>query len=138
MRRPYIKTVSSTVSSVLANGVVPIGSTLVTGYCKAAMTLNGNLSISVNDSCVNGYLVTVNATFTAPAAGTVALNVSRNGTPIDGATASTSVATANTEVRSLSFATIVKSVPSAPDTLTLVNSGVAATFSNVEFDIYRL
>lgn len=102
------------------------------------MTLNGNLSISVNDSCVNGYLVIVNATFTAPAAGTVALNVSRNGTPIDGATASTSVATANTEVRSLSFATIVKSVPSAPDTLTLVNSGVAATFSNVEFDIYRL
>ena len=138
MRRPYIKTVSSTASSVLANGVVPIGNTLVTGYCKAAMTLNGNSSISVNDSCVNGYLAIVNATFTAPAAGTVALNVSRNGTPIDGATASTSVATANTEVRSLSFATIVKSVPSAPDTITLVNSGVAATFSNVEFDIYRL
>ena len=138
MRRPYIKTVSSTASSVLANGVVPIGNTLVTGYCKAAMTLNGNSSININDSCVNGYLVMVNATFTAPAAGTVVVDVSRNGTPIDGARTSTSVAKATTEVQSLSVSTIVKSVPSAPDTLTLVNSGVAATFSNVEFDIYRL
>lgn len=80
MRRPYIKTVSSTASSVLAGGIVPIGTTLVTGYCKAAMTLNGNSSVSINDNCVNGYLIAVNATFTAPAAGTVVLNVSRNGT----------------------------------------------------------
>lgn len=138
MRRPYIKTVSSTTSSVLAGGTVPIGNTLVTGYCKAAMTLNGNSSVSINDNCVNGYLIAVNATFTAPAAGTVVLNVSRNGTPIEGATASAVVSTANTEVQSLSFTTTVKSLIAAPDTLSIVNAGVAANFSNVEFDIYRL
>lgn len=138
MRRPYIKTVSSTASSVLAGGTVPIGNTLVTGYCKAAMTLNGNSSVSINDNCVNGYLIAVNATFTAPAAGTVVLNVSRNGTPIEGATASAVVSTANTEVHSLSFTTTVKSLIAAPDTLSIVNAGVAANFSNVELDIYRL
>ncbi len=138
MRRPYIKTVSSTASSVLAGGTVPIGNTLVTGYCKAAMTLNGNSSVSINDNCVNGYLIAVNATFTAPAAGTVVLNVSRNGTPIEGATASAVVSTANTEVQSLSFTTTVKSLIAAPDTLSIVNAGVAADFSNVELDIYRL
>nr|DAG51352.1 MAG TPA: hypothetical protein [Caudoviricetes sp.] len=138
MRRPYIKTVSSTASSVLAGGTVPIGNTLVTGYCKAAMTLNGNSSVSINDNCVNGYLIAVNATFTAPAAGTVVLNVSRNGTPIEGATASAVVSTANTEVHSLSFTTTVKSLLAAPDTLSIVNAGVAANFSNVELDIYRL
>lgn len=138
MRRPYIKTVSSTASSVLAGGTVPIGNTLVTGYCKAAMTLNGNSSVSINDNCVNGYLIAVNATFTAPAAGTVVLNVSRNGTPIEGATASAVVSTANTEVQSLSFTTTVKSLVAAPDTLSIVNAGVAANFSNVELDIYRL
>lgn len=138
MRRPYIKTVSSTTSSVLAGGIVPIGTTFVTGYCKAAMTLNGNSSVSINDNCVNGYLIAVNATFTAPAAGTVVLNVSRNGTPIEGATASAVVSTANTEVQSLSFTTTVKSLIAAPDTLSIVNTGVAANFSNVELDIYRL
>lgn len=138
MRRPYIKTVSSTASSVLAGGTVPIGNTLVTGYCKAAMTLNGNSSVSINDNCVNGYLIAVNATFTAPAAGTVVLNVSRNGTPIEGATASAVVSTANTEVQSLSFTTTVKSLIAAPDTLSIVNASVAADFSNVELDIYRL
>lgn len=138
MRRPYIKTVSSTASSVLAGGTVPIGTTLATGYCKAAMTLNGNSSVSINDNCINGYLIAVNATFTAPAAGTVVLNVSRNGTPIEGATASAVVSTANTEVQSLSFTTTVKSLIAAPDTLSIVNAGVAADFSNVELDIYRL
>lgn len=138
MRRPYIKTVSSTTSSVLAGGTVPIGTTLVTDYCKAAMTLNGNSSVSINDNCINGYLIAVNATFTAPAAGTVVLNVSRNGTPIEGATASAVVSTANTEVQSLSFTTTVKSLIAAPDTLSIVNAGVAADFSNVELDIYRL
>lgn len=102
------------------------------------MTLNGNSSVSINDNCVNGYLIAVNATFTAPAAGTVVLNVSRNGTPIEGATASAVVSMANTEVHSLSFTMTVKSLLAAPDTLSIVNAGVAANFSNVELDIYRL
>lgn len=48
------------------------------------------------------------------------------------------VSTANTEVQSLSFTTTVKSLVAAPDTLSIVNAGVAADFSNVELDIYRL
>lgn len=103
------------------------------GYEISQQFANTNAQMA---SCC--YLIAVNATFTAPAAGTVVLNVSRNGTPIEGATASAVVSTANTEVHSLSFTTTVKSLLAAPDTLSIVNAGVAANFSNVELDIYRL
>ena len=47
MARPYIKTVTGTVS-VLADGAVPLGQTLVTGYCRQSLYMLGNgVNISV-------------------------------------------------------------------------------------------
>lgn len=138
MKRSYVKTVTSTSTSVLANSVVPIGSTLVTGYNRSNIAKVGT-GIVIYDNCTNAYKVTVNATFTAPVAGTVSLQVQQNGSNVVGATASTTITTATTEVRNLSFSTIVRSTGGCiDDVITLLNSDLAITISNVEFDVERL
>lgn len=96
-------------------------------------------SIIVSDMGSNYYLVTVNATFTAPAAGVITLKLQQNGIDVIGATASTTITTATTEVRSLSFTAIVRTFNNnALDTLTLVNSGLAATYSNIGVTVTRM
>ena len=91
---------------------------------------------SSNDSIVLGtsgyYHVSVTETFTAPAAGTVILQARQDNLPITGATASTTITTANTEVRSLSYDFIVRvNCCNGPVTLSFVNSGVAINTSNI-------
>lgn len=137
-RKSYVKTVNSNATSVLANSVVPIGTTLVTGYDRCNIEVIGN-SIVIYDHCSNGYKVTTNVTFTAPVAGTVTLLMQQNGVNIAGATASTTVTTATTEVRNLSFSTIIKSTSgSVNDIVTLLTGSLAITTSNVEFDVEKL
>lgn len=137
-RKSYVKTVNSNSTSVLANSVVPIGTTLVTGYDRCNIERIGN-SIVIYDRCSNGYKVTANVTFTAPVAGTITLLMQQNGVNIVGATASTTITTAATEVRNLSFSTIVKSTSGTTnDIITLLTDSLAITASNVEFDVERL
>lgn len=137
-RKSYVKTVNSNSTSVLADSVVPIGTTLVTGYDRSNIERVGN-SIVIYDRCSNGYKVTANVTFTAPVAGTITLLMQQNGVNITGATASTTITTATTEVRNLSFSTIVKSTSgSTNDIITLLTGSLAITASNIEFDVERL
>lgn len=137
-RKSYVKTVNSNSTSVLANSVVPIGTTLVTGYDRCNIERIGN-SIVIYDRCSNGYKITANVTFTAPVAGTITLLMQQNGVNIVGATASTTITTAATEVRNLSFSTIVKSTSGTTnDIITLLTDSLAITASNVEFDVERL
>lgn len=138
MRKSYVKTVNSNTTSVLANSVVPIGTTLVTGFDRSNIERVGN-SVVIYDRCSNGYKITANVTFTAPVAGTITLVMQQNGSDITGATASTTVTTATTEVRNLSFSTIVKSTSgSINDVITLLTGSLAITTSNIEFDVERL
>lgn len=137
-RKSYVKTVNSNATSVLANSVVPIGQTLVTGYCRPNIERIGN-SIVIYDKCANGYKVTANVTFTAPVAGTATLVMQQNSSNIVGATASTTITTATTEVRNLSFSTIIKSTAGCTnDVITLLTGALAITTSNVEFDVEAL
>lgn len=137
-RKSYVKTVNSNTTSVLANSVVPIGTTLVTGFDRSNIERVGN-SVVIYDRCSNGYKITANVTFTAPVAGTITLVMQQNGSNITGATASTTVTTATTEVRNLSFSTIVKSTSgSTNDVITLLTGSLAITTSNIEFDVERL
>lgn len=78
------------------------------------------------------YHVSVSTTFTAPATGVVTHTLRQDGVAVQGATASTTISTATTEVRSLSFEAIVR-VPccAAPVTLTVTNDGVDITSSNI-------
>lgn len=62
-----------------------------------------------------------------------------SGVNVTGATASTTITTATTEVRSLSFQTVVRTFNNVGiDSLSVVNSGLAATFSNISVSVIKL
>ena len=86
------------------------------------------------------YKIVVEATFTAPVAGDVTLQLFENGVAIDGAFATETITTATTETRSISFSTYVVVDQTkvlginaiTPKSYTLVNTGVDATFTRVQ------
>ena len=130
----YVATTAS--SAVVANGVLPLAT--IVRRRGNDVNLSGN-SIAITDCGSNYYKVTVNATFTVPVAGIVTLALQQNGVNVTGATASTTVTTALTEVRSLSFTADVRTFNNQGiDSLTIVNSGVAATFSNIAITVEKL
>lgn len=134
--RSLIYVATTTPSAVLANGTLPLA-TIVRRRGRD-VNLSGN-SIAITDTGSNYYRVTVTATFTAPVAGTIALALQQNGVAVTGATASTTITTATTEVRSLSFTAIVRTFNCGTiDSLTVINSGLAATFSNIAVDVEKL
>lgn len=134
--RSLIYVATTTPSAVLANGTLPLA-TIVRRRGRD-VNLSGN-SIAITDTGSNYYQVTVTATFTAPVAGTIALALQQNGVAVTGATASTTITTATTEVRSLSFTAIVRTFNGGTiDSLTVINSGLAATFSNIAVDVEKL
>lgn len=123
-------------SSVVSNATLPLATIVRRRGCD--INLSGN-SIAITDCGSNYYLVTVTATFTVPVEGVVTLNLQQNGVNVTGATASTTVTTATTEVRSLSFSAIVRTFNNQGiDSLSIVNSGVGATFSNIDMTVVKL
>ena len=134
--KSLIDVATTSSSSVLANGVLPL--TTIVRRRGSDVNLSGN-SIAITDCGSNYYLVGVTATFTVPVAGVVTLNLQQNGTNVTGATASTTITTATTEVRSLSFVAIVRTFNNTGiDSLSVVNAGVGATFSNIALTVEKL
>lgn len=134
--KSLINVATTTSSSVVANGILPLTTIVRRRGCD--VNLSGN-AVAITDCGSNYYLVTVTATFTAPAAGVVTLNLQQNGANVTGATGSATITTATTEVRSISFSAIVRTFNTAGiDSLSVVNSGVAATFSNIDVDVIKL
>ena len=123
-----------------STSTIPSGSVLP--FSTIVRRRGGSIQQS-NDSILLGeggyYRVSVNAVFTAPTAGVVTLRLLQDGVAVQGATASTSITTATTEVDSLFFSAIVR-IPccGSPVTLTVVNSGVAITASNIAIDVEYL
>lgn len=132
--KSLIYVATPTTSSVASGSVLPI-TTIVRRRDCAIQQVNDSIVLN----CPGYYKVSVNATFTAPAVGVVSLQLRQDNLPIIGATASTSIATATTEVDSLSFDAIVR-VPcnGVPLVLTVVNNGVAITTSNIAIDVEYL
>ena len=127
---------TTTSTAVVAGGALPLAT--VTRRRGSDIAVSGN-SIALTDCGSNYYLVTVNATFTAPVAGIITLNLQQNGVNVVGATASTTITTATTEVRSLSFEKIIRTFnTNGLDSLSVVNAGLAATFSNIEVSVIKL
>lgn len=133
--KTLIDVATTTTTSVIAGATVPLAT--VTRRRGDDIALVGN-SIALTDCGSNYYLVTVNATFTAPVAGIVTLALQQNGTTVVGATASTTITTATTEVRSLSFQKVIRTFNNGIDSLALVNTGVAITLSNVDVAVIKL
>lgn len=88
------------------------------------------------------YYITFNAIVTNAAAGNVSVQLQNGTKVIPGAIASTSIA-ATTDVKNLSFATIVRVPPSCcaidnTANLTLINNGIAATYPVANINITKL
>lgn len=134
--KSLINVATTAPSSVVANGVLPLAT--VVRRRGDDVNLSGN-SVAITDCGSNYYLVTVTATFTAPVAGTVTLNLQQNGVNVTGATGSTTITVATTEVRSISFSSIVRTFNNRGiDSLSVVNAGVGATFSNIDMTVTKL
>lgn len=130
----YVANTTST--AVTAGSTLPLGT--IVRRRGFEINQSGN-SVAINDCGSNYYLVLVNATFTAPVAGVISLDLQQNGVNVTGATASTTITTATTEVRSLSFTATVRTFSgNTLDSLTVVNSGLAATFSNIAITVEKL
>ena len=101
----------------------------------------GSGSIELEKSGV--YLVTVDAiAVESGTVGDVTIQLQKNGVNVNGATASEN-STADTDIVNLSFSTLVRVLPSCASidnttVLTILNTGVGATFSNVNINIIKL
>lgn len=127
---------NTTSTAVVANGTLPL--TTIVRRRGNDINLSGN-SVAISDCGSNYYLVSVNATFTVPVAGVVTLALQQNNANVTGATASTTITTATTEVRSLSFTAIVRTFNNVGvDNLSIINSGAAATFTNIAITVEKL
>lgn len=134
MSNSLIMMTTTTANSVLANGVVP----LTTISRRRGQVINGGTN-SVLLGRPGYYKVNASVTFTAPVAGIITAKAQKNGVDLVGMTASTTITTATTEVRTLNISGIIRVFCSEDlATLTLVNSGLAITTSNVEIDVEYL
>ena len=121
-------------SVVANNGVLPLTTLLRKRGCA---TLQGTNSVILTKA--GYYEITSTITFTAPATGTASVQAQLNGTNVVGATASTSILTANTEIRSLTINAIVRVFCNQENAvLTLLNSGIAIATSNVSLSVKYL
>ena len=138
-RKPCIQLidVATTGSNTVAtNGALPLSN--ITRRDGDCIDLGGN-SIILSEYGSNYYFVTVTATFTAPVEGVVTLNLQQNNSNVVGATGSSTVTTATTEVRSISFSKIIRTFNCQGTTLlTVVNSGVEATLSNIDVSVFKI
>lgn len=130
----YATTTNTT--SAVANSTLPL--TTIIRKRGRDIDLCGS-AVTINDDGSNYYLVNVSATFTAPTEGLVTLALQQNGATVTGAAATTTISTAATEVKSLSFSAIVRTFNScSTDILSILNAGVAASFSNISLSVIKL
>lgn len=134
-------TKNTTAQTVLTNETINLGVNY-RKYCKKTseglptFVNNGN-SITFNGS--GFYKITATFVGTGTTAGNATIQMYENGTPIIGAISSSTITMASTEFRTFVIDYIIK-VDSecvlgcwsvAPKTISFVNTGVGATFTNV-------
>lgn len=124
-----------TAASVQAGGALPLSS-IFRRQCGCISQLGSD---SVILDRPGYYKVTATVTFTAPATGVVEVALTQDGQPVPGITASDTIATANTEVGTLTVSGIVRvSCCGGSSALQLVNTGIAINTSNISLDVEYL
>lgn len=128
--------------NVIVDGLANLGN-ITRKYCCTSSNgvstftfANGSSSVSINQC--GYYQVKVNATFTSGSTGTATIQLKSNGVSIPQAQASETITTADTEIRSLSFGTIVRVLPNAPITLTIANTGIATDISILNIEMVKI
>lgn len=134
MNNSLIYMINNGASSVLANGVIPL-TTIARRRGKCIQ--NDSNSIILN--APGYYKVNVTVTLSADAAGIVSIALQKNGITIPGMTGATTITTATTENRQVVISGIVRvNCYEGAAALTLVNTGIAITTSNVSIDVEYL
>ena len=134
MANSLIMVGSTTSSDVLENGVVPMN-TILRRRGKVLTSNNDNILLNMPGY----YKLNASVTFTSTETGVATIVVQKNNITIPGLTASTSVATATTEVSTLNVSGIVRvNCGEGLASISLVNIGIPITTSNVEIDMEYL
>lgn len=134
MCNSLIMVTSTTNNQVLANGIVPLNT--ITRRRGQVLEIGSN-SVVLNRA--GYYKVNATITFNGAEAGVATIQLQKNGTNVVGMTASSTITTADTEVRTLSISGIVRVFCNEGiATLTLVNTGIEITTTNVEIDVEYL
>jgi hypothetical protein len=131
-----------------------VGDTLDLGLVYRRYCKKNNCGVKAFDFSGDGialqhsgiYHVTANITFTAPVAGDVTFQLVENGNAIVGATATETITTATTEIRTtaIDYYVLVDSgcVLNSPTILTenisITNTGVASTVTNVIVNVEKV
>lgn len=139
---------NTTSQTVLTNGLINLGTTY-RKYCKRTPQclptfVSSGTSVTLNGTGI--YHITATLTGSGTAAGVLTAQLYENGVAIPGAISSSTITTADTEIRSLTIDYYIK-VDSecilgtwavSPKTLTLVNTGVGATYTSVVFNVEKV
>lgn len=133
--------ISNVVSQVVAtNGTYNLGNIVrnyyFIGNCNVASYSNGGNFITL-DKCGN-YKITTSVVLTGNTAGVSTIHLANNGVVIPHAFGSETITTPSTELRTITFSTIVRVLPNGSVNLSLVNSGVATTSSKVDLIIEKI
>lgn len=133
MAKSAIYTVNTAATTLAIGDIIPLGNTVRRfGQC---IRQDGN-AISV---CGKGYyLVTASITATPTAAGTITVNAQKDGVAIPGATASETVAAANTSVN-LSIVAITRNMCDCGGSmLSFVLADAAGVINNIAVTVEKL
>ena len=134
MNNSLIYMINNGASAVLANGVIPL-TTIARRRGKCIQ--NDSNSIILN--APGYYKVNATITLSAGAAGNVSVALQKNGVTVPGMTGATTITTANTENRQVVISGIVRvNCYEGAAALTLINTGIAITTSNVSIDVEYL
>lgn len=135
--------------TVLANSTINLGTPVYRKYCKRTYQGLPTFDATSAGITLNGqgiYHITATFVGAGTAAGDLTIQMYDNGEIVTGATSTETITTANTEQRTLVIDYYVK-VDSdcvlgnwsvSPKTLTFINAGVGATFSNVVVNIEKV
>jgi hypothetical protein len=134
--------------AVLADGIINIGS-VYRRYCKKSACGVPAFSRTANDiSLQHSGIYHLTATFvaSAPTAGTVTVQLNVNGEPVDGAFASETITTADTELRTLVIDyyvlvdkdCILNTEATVAQTISFENTGDDATFTSVVVNVDKV
>ena len=127
--------VTTTPATILAGGILPL---TTIARRRGRLITSENDSISLN--APGYYKVTVTVTASGSEAGDIVLNVLKNGIEIPGLTASDTITTATTELRTLTISGTVRVLcGEGSAVLTLVNaSTIGITTSNISVAVEYL
>lgn len=131
--------ISNTTSQVVAtNGTINLGNIsrnlYFLGDCNVASFVNGSNNVKLNKG--GYYEVKVSVVLSSPSTGNATIYLASDGVVIPRAYGTETISAANTEIRTITFSCLVRNIYTT--TLSLVNTGIAATISKVSVILKKL